>query len=299
MPFERIAILGCGLIGGSFALGMKKQGFKGEIIGWDRPGVLEKARARRAIDRAEEDLAAAVSTADLIYLATPVVTILNLLPEIGQAAKQGALVTDTGSTKARICRMAREVLPAGVHFLGGHPMAGKETAGIANADARLFVETKYVVVREANEAEEPNEAGEGAAGPSVTEFLHWILKLEAEPVALDAETHDWAVAMVSHAPQLLSIALASTVWDETDDDGLPLALAAGGFRDMVRLAGSSYDMWRDICLTNRENIRRALERLEQRIERMRGLLDSKDLAEEFRKAQQTASQVKPGRGKNG
>jgi prephenate dehydrogenase len=111
---------------------------------------------------------------------------------------------------------------------------------------------------------------------------------------MDAETHDWAVALVSHLPQLVSTALASTTWDETDEDGLPLSLAGPGFRDLTRLAASPYDVWRDICLTNGDNIARALDRLEQRLSHIRTLLRFRDLAEEFEKAQQTSAMLKRG-----
>jgi len=277
MPFQRIAILGCGLIGGSFALGLKKKGFRGEIVGCDHAEVLDKARQRGAIDRGTVEVPEAVAEADLIYLATPVVTILDLLPQVATAAKPRALVTDAGSTKVRICRLAHEVMPEGVTFLGGHPMAGRELGGIENADADLFVGAKYIVVGEPND-----------------EFVEWVRKLGAEPVFMDAETHDWAVALVSHLPQLVSTALASAAWDETDEDGLPLSLAGAGFRDLTRLAASPYEIWRDICLTNSDNIARALERLEQRLERVRTLLRSKDLAEEFEKAHQTYAMLRRG-----
>lgn len=281
MPFQHIAIVGCGLIGGSFALGLKKKGFAGEIVGCDREEVLRTAKERGAIDRGTTDVAEAVAEADLVYLATLVVTILDLLPQVAQHARPGTLVTDAGSTKVRICRLARQVLPTQVHFLGGHPMAGKEVSGIENAEAELFAGTKYVVIKEAAEAPEAQE-----------EFLELLRRLGAEPVEMDAETHDWAVAWVSQAPQLLSTALASAVWDETDDDSLPLALAGSGFRSMTRLAGSPYDLWRDICLTNSENLERALERVEQRLERLRERLRSKELAEEFEKAGQTYDLLK-------
>ena len=314
MSFRRISILGCGLIGGSFALGLKKHGFGGEIVGCDRTEVLEKARARGAIDRAVTEVAEALDDADLVYLATPVVTILDLLPEVAKAAKPGALVTDAGSTKVRICRLASEVMPEGIQFLGGHPMAGKEVGGIENADADLFVGTKYILVKGAEEQAkafttedtENTEEAQRKAGPSTRpsgslgmtdqeqEFVGLVQMLGAEPVWMDAETHDWAAALVSHLPQLVSTALASAVWDETDEDGLPLSLAGVGFRDMARLAGSPYDVWRDVCLTNSENLARGLERLEQRLERMRRRLRSRELEEEFEKARQTYAMLKRG-----
>lgn len=291
------------MIGGSFALGLKANGYPGEIIGWDREETLQKAKARGAIDRGTPDLGEAMAGADLVYLAAPVVLILDLLPQVARQVRPGTLVTDSGSTKVRICRLAREVLPASVFFLGGHPLAGKETPGIESADAKLFEDAKYVIVRESRGAE-PSLAPRDFAGdkPEMTEaereFLSWVKRLGAEPVELDAETHDWALALVSHLPQLVSTALASTVWDETDEDGLPLSLAASGFQDMTRLAGSPYDVWRDICLTNADNLGRALERLEQTLERLRTHLHSKELAEEFKKAQQTYSVLGQVSGRN-
>ncbi len=314
MSFQRVAIIGCGLIGGSFALALKKRGFSGEIVGCDRAEVLEKARARAAVDSAETELARAVENADLIYLATPVVTILDLLPQVAKAAKPGALVTDAGSTKVRICRLAKELMPENVSFLGGHPMAGGEVSGIENADPDLFVGAKYILIEPTHHrgtedteknTEEANRRGAPFDAPALgglaqgredaeREFVEWVRKLGAEPVWMDAETHDWAVALVSHLPQLLSTALASAAWDETDEDGLPLSLAGPGFRDLTRLAASPYELWRDICLTNGDNIARALDRLEQRLAHIRTLLRSRDLAEEFEKAQQTCAMLKRG-----
>ena len=291
MPFQRITILGCGLIGGSFALALKQAGFAGEIVGWGREDALERARQRGAIDRGVVDLAQAVADADLVYLSTPVGAILDLLPQVGQAAKAGALVTDAGSTKVAICARAKEVLPKKVTFLGGHPLTGKETSGIENADADLFVGAKYVVIKETKEAE---EAEEEFGNESVREFLGWLRRVGAEPVVLDAETHDRAVAFTSHLPQLLSTALAGVVWDETDRDELPVLLAAGGFRDMVRLASSPYEIWRDICLTNTSEIARALNLLEQRLGQMRDQLKSKDLAQEFEKASELTKKLRHG-----
>ena len=290
MPFQRVAILGCGLIGGSFALGLKKNGYGGEIIGWGREKTLQKARQRGAIDRGTTELGEAVAEADLVYLAAPVVLILELLPQVGRQARAGALVTDVGSTKVRICRLAREALPGQVSFLGGHPMAGKETRGIDSAEPDLFAGAKYLLTPEGPELMQTE---------SVQEFLSWVRRLGAEPVELDAETHDWAVALVSQLPQLLSTALASAVWDETDDDGLPLTVAATGLRDMTRLAGSPYETWRDICLTNSDNLERALQRVEHTLERLRTHLRSPELAEEFEKAQQTYARLKKAAGREG
>lgn len=288
VSFERIAVLGCGLIGGSFALGLKARGFGGDIVGWDREEVLPRAVERGAIDRGTTELEEAVADADLIYLATPVTLIMELLPPVGRSAKQGALVTDAGSTKARVCRLAGKAIPEGVFFLGGHPMAGGENSGIEHAQGELFAGKKYVLIA----GEGKDRRGAEGAEAAQNEFREWVRRLGAEPVEMDAETHDWAVALVSHLPQLVSTALASAVWDETDDDGLPISLAGEGFQDMIRLASSPYDVWRDICLTNSDNLGRALERLEQKLEHLRTRLRSKDLAEEFEKAQQTCAMLR-------
>ena len=285
MAFQRITIVGCGLIGGSFALGLKKHGFAGEIAGCDREEVLRAAKERGAIDRGTSEPAEAMAGADLVFLSTPVGAILDLLPQVAKHARTGALVTDTGSTKVQICGRAAEVLPKTVSFLGGHPLAGKEVPGIESAEADLFAGTKWVVIKEESEEADPSLAL--GMTERREEFLGWVRKLGAEPVELDAETHDWAAAWISHAPQLVATALASAVWDETDEDGLPLALAGPGFRSMTRLAASPYELWRDICVTNGENLARALERLEQRLARMRGQLRSGELAEQFEKAAHT------------
>jgi prephenate dehydrogenase len=280
--FQRVAVLGVGLIGGSFALALRRRGFNGEIVGWDRPEVLAQAEQRGAISRSTTALEEAVRGAELIYLATPVVLALELLPAVLRQAAPGTLVTDTGSTKAAICRLARESARPEVVFLGGHPLTGKETPGIEHADPDLFVGAPYVLTPEAPEA---------LAAPAASALLEWIREIGAHIETLDPETHDWAVALVSHLPQLVSTALASTVWDETDEDGLPVRLAGPGFRAMTRLAASPYEIWRDICLTNRDNIARALERLEHKLDRLRTALAARELEEEFHRAQEVCQRL--------
>jgi prephenate dehydrogenase len=153
-------------------------------------------------------------------------------------------------------------------------MAGKEISGIAAADAELFRGSKYALIHE--------HAGENAVGDTrVTEFIALIQKLGAEPVWLDAETHDRAAAIVSHLPQLLAVALAGVVRDQTDETGMPVTLAGRGLRDALRLAGSPYSVWRDIILTNSDNLDRALGQLIQSLEQLRGDLRTRALKEEF------------------
>lgn len=271
--FRRVAVIGTGLIGGSFALALRRSSPNATIVGYDRKDVLERASARGAVQESASELAAALRGADLIYLALPIAAAIESLPKIAGAAKAEALVTDACSTKTVICRAAKEHFRGGARFLGGHPIAGKEVSGVEHADADIFRGSRYALI-----------AQEADADPRVQQFAKLVRTLGAEPDWCDAETHDWAVGIVSHLPQLVSVALARVVQDESDETGLPVTLAGQGLHDMLRLAGSPYSIWRDICLTNSENISRALDRLAQAVDHLRTHLSSKELEQEFRAA---------------
>jgi len=268
--FSRVAILGTGLVGGSFALALRKHFPKTRILGWDRDPVLERAKSLGAIDELAGSAAAAVADAELIYLGLPVVRAIDLLPEIARAAAPHALVTDAGSTKVAIGRAAAVHVRPPLRFLGGHPIAGKERAGIENADAKLLQGARYALIGQ-----------EGDPDERVIRFVRLLKALGAEAVWCDAETHDWAMAIVSHLPQLVSTALAGVALEETDETGLPLSLAGSAFQEMTRLAGSRYDIWRDICMTNAENIDRALDRMAQALDQLRRTLRSRELEAAF------------------
>jgi len=269
--YTRVAVLGTGLIGGSFGLALRREFPAAVVVGFDRADVMERAIARGAIREAASDIASAVRGAELVYIALPIGATIDALTKIAEAADANALVTDTGSTKALVCRHAQKYFRGGARFLGGHPMAGKENSGIEHADADLFRDSRYAMI-----------GSESDHDPRVQQFAALLRGIGAEPVWCDAETHDWAVGIVSHLPQLASVALAHVVADETDETGLPLTLAGPGLADMLRLAGSPYEIWRDTCLTNRENITHALDRLAQAIEYLRTRLVSKDLEQEFK-----------------
>jgi prephenate dehydrogenase len=281
LPFSRVAILGTGLIGGSFGLALRKHFPDISIVGFDRAEILQAALARGAVQAIARDLASAVRGADLVYVALPIGATIEALPAIAATAEDGALVTDTGSTKAAICRAAKPAFADGARFLGGHPMAGKETSGIARADAELFSGARFALI-----------GSEDDPDPRVLGFASLVRALGAQPVWCDAETHDWAVGIVSHLPQLLAVALARVVQDETDETGLPLSLSGPGLQDMLRLAGSPYSVWRDVAHTNTENIARALDRLEQAVEYLRTRLTSKELEQEFLVANELYKQMK-------
>jgi len=269
--FRRIAILGTGLIGGSFGLALRKHVPEARVIGWDRPEVLRQAAARGAIQEQASDLAAAVRDADLVYLALPIGVTLDLLPTIGRSVGPQALVTDSCSTKVILCQQAAKSFTGVARFLGGHPMAGREVSGIANADAELFRGAKYALI-----------GSEDDRDPRAVEFTTVLRRIGAVPVWLDAASHDRAVAYISHLPQILSVALGALLNHQTDGKtGLPLALAGPGLRDALRLAGSPYPLWRDICLTNREQIDSALESMIHQLDHLRTHLQDRALEDDF------------------
>lgn len=270
----RVTILGTGLIGGSFALALRKFATDMHIMAWDRPEILHLAQSRGAVDEIfSADIAPALANADLIYIALPIGATLDLLPEIAKNAPAHALVTDACSTKVRIAEQAADLFPAADSklFLAGHPMAGREQSGIANADADLFRNTTYALIGASSDNHDPR----------VSAFLKLLEKIGAHPLWLGAQQHDYAVGLVSHLPQLAAVALASFLYDHLDENGLPITLSGPGLRDSLRLAGSPYSTWRDIVLTNKDFLSAALDLFARRIEDLREKLSSRDLEADF------------------
>src|SRR5467141_597272 len=290
---SRVTILGTGLIGGSFALALRKYTTGMHISGWDRPAVVREAQTRGALDEIlSGDLALSVHNADLIYLALPIAATIDFLPEIARHAPPHALVTDACSTKVRISQAADELFPGekGPLFLGGHPMAGRELPGIANANADLFREHTYALIAK---SPEPVVAGlptppfpipketDPARDPRVGAFVKILEKIGARPLWLGAAQHDYAVGLASHLPQLAAVALAGFLYDRLDENGLPITLAGPGLRDSLRLAGSPYSTWRDIVLTNQEVLSAALDLFARRLDDLRERLTSRELEADF------------------
>jgi prephenate dehydrogenase len=275
--FRRVAVIGAGLIGGSFALAFRKHFPDSIVVGWDKPAVLRRALERGAIHEGIPDLTLAAAGADLIYVALPVGHTIELLPEIARLAGPDSLVTDAASTKRSVCAVAADSFrESGAHFLGGQPMAGKEISGIDAAEANLFRGSKYALIRPSEK-----EKGNAERERRVATFVVVVEKFGADTVWVDADVHDRAAAVISHLPQLLSVALASVVRDQTDETGLPVTLAGRGLRDALRLAGSPYSVWRDIILTNSDNLERVLDQMIQALEQVRSDLRTRALEEEF------------------
>jgi len=271
---SRITILGTGLIGGSFALALRKYTKEMHVSGWDRADVVREAQNRGAIDEAfSGELAPALRNADLIYIALPIAPTIDLLPEIARHAPSHTLVTDACSTKVRITQAAAELFPAerGPFFLGGHPMAGRELSGIAHAHADLFRESTYALIGASSLQEDSR----------VSAFVKILEKIGARPLWLGAQQHDYAVGLASHLPQLAAVALAGFLYDRLDENGLPITLAGPGLRDSLRLAGSPYSTWRDIVLTNQEVLSAALDLFARRLDDLREKLASRELEADF------------------
>jgi prephenate dehydrogenase len=282
--FKRISILGLGLLGGSWGLALKKHGFSGRVVGYARRAeTVDRALAAEVIDEGFGDPAAAVRDADLVVLATPVGVILDQLPRLRPYLSPRALVTDVGSTKRVICDRAAELYAGEPLFLGGHPMAGKERSGLENADARLFENARYVLT--------PLKP-EHLTDDRVKAFRALVEAFGARPIVTDAAAHDLAVAFLSHLPQLVSSGLASAIEEKHAAEALALELAATGFRSVTRLADSPYSVWRDICLTNSENIRAALDSLIQKLEAMKLHLSDRELERVFKQAQKLRARLR-------
>jgi prephenate dehydrogenase len=273
--FSQITIIGTGLIGGSFGLAVKKHGFQSRVIGCDRQPVLDRAMQIGAINVGIADAEEAIKGSDLVLLATPVGTIIDLIERIGPLVPTDALLTDVGSTKLEVVSRARAVFgqEASRRFLPGHPMAGKEFSGIEHASADLFSGNAWLITP-------PEETLEHRARA----FLQLLKRIGARVITMQPEKHDHVCAWVSHLPQMISTALAATLADEFDDDSLPVELGGRALREMTRIASSPYSMWRDIALTNTENMQQALVRVEQALAHLRENLKTRELEAEFRRA---------------
>jgi prephenate dehydrogenase len=270
----RVAIVGLGLMGGSLAGALKKRGACREVRGIARREATTKEAMRRGfIHVGTCDLAEGVEKADLIVLATPVRTILELISQVGSLAPAGCLLMDLGSTKAKIVE-AMEALPPYLQAVGGHPMCGKEASGVVAAEADLYEGATFVLT--------PLRQGSGQAlrrtsSEALTLAQELVEAVGAQPLLMDAEHHDRLVAAVSHLPYLLSVSLVATAEEVAAEDEMVWELAASGFRDASRLAASDVTMMLDILLTNRQAVGRALSRFANQLNAIAHLLETDDV----------------------
>ena len=267
----RIAIIGLGLIGGSIGLALKKLNEpEWEIVGYVRRSEVASAALKLgAVDKVEMSLECAAREADLVIIATPVLTIKEILSRIAGCLSSGCIVTDTASTKLEVMKWAEELLPPKVDFVGGHPMAGKETYGIQAAEAKLFQGSAYCLT-----------PAKKTSPQAVDKVANVVKKLGATPLFVDAQEHDNLVAGISHLPMLLSAALVSATTKDSSW-GKMSKLAASGYRDLTRLASGNPEVNAHICLTNRQAIIHWIDEFSKVLARYRQLVDvgNEDLEE--------------------
>ena len=284
---DRVLILGTGLLGASTGLALRAAGFSGVITGWDKdPRQAQTAQALKAIDTVAGDMDAALAAAresQLILLATPVYAILDWIELLAPVLRPEQLVTDVGSTKAMITAAGNRLFnqPGRAAFLPGHPMAGKEVSGAAEADAALFRNAVWIFTTDPWISQQKEGDISPVAASLGMEWMEWIRKFGARILEIDAERHDELVAWVSHLPQFLSTALTALI--ETELGEAPELKAVGGraLREMTRLGSSPYSMWRDVAYTNTEAIAAAIAALEQRLAHLRENLRTPELRDEF------------------
>lgn len=259
--FDKVAIIGVGLIGGSIGLTIKKERIAREVIGiFRRKATLKKALSRKAVDKGVLDIKRGVSGADLIIVATPVYTIPGMISEAARYAKDGAIITDVGSTKEWIVRKAEESCRKfHVHFVGAHPMAGSEHASVDFAKSGLFKGASCIVTK--------TKTTNTAALGNIVSF--WK-SLGARVKVLTPSEHDKRVAFISHLPHIAAFSVAGVI---NDDD---LQYAAEGFRDTTRVASSDPYLWADIFMTNRDKVLSSVRLFERYCKDLAGAIDKKD-----------------------
>ncbi len=249
VPFQKISIIGVGLLGGSIGLATRQHRLAREVAGFvRRQSSLKDCEKIGAVDYATTDLLAAVSNADLIILCTPLAQMRSLAEQFLPALKRGAIVTDVGSVKSEVVReLAALLKKSGAHFIGSHPMAGAEKTGVLAARKNLFENAVCVLT--------PTKKSNAAAVRKLEQF--WK-SLGARVLKMDAAQHDLLVSRSSHLPHVVAATLAGLVLHPAQPKALS-ALCATGFRDTTRIASGSPEMWRDIALANRKNVSQSMD----------------------------------------
>ena len=264
-----LAIIGVGLIGGSFGLALKSRlGDDVHITGLCRTQAsMDAAVARGAVDEASSDIAEVVKDADLIYLSTPVLQIVPMVKRLLPFVKEGAVLTDAGSTKSYLWDTISPLLPPHVYYVSGHPMTGKEKSGVEAADKDLFLHKCYVILEETT-----------APKDVFDKVVNFIRLTGANLTTLDTRKHDRCASLISHVPHITAAALVTLLAENPEDDEDSLKLAGGGFKDTTRIASSNADMWADICMTNGAAIEAHLVQMQQILGKVVDAVRRKDRA---------------------
>lgn len=285
--FKQMTIVGVGLIGGSLGMICKQQGLVGTVVGTGRRVAnLKNAVALKAIDRYTTDLAEAASGSDLLVLATPVDTFEAVLKTCAPRLAAGAVITDVGSVKGPLVSRMEALVPAGARVVGAHPIAGKEKTGVDAASLELYRGALCILT--------PTPKTDPAALSLVRRLWE---ATGARITEMDPDLHDRVLGAISHLPHMAAFALVNAVASiqETQTPGLDLQLySGGGYKDTTRIAASSPEMWRDICLWNRDNLVSQIEIYQARLERLKALVkagDGEGLAREFALAKELREKI--------
>ena len=268
LRFNKVAIIGVGLIGGSLALVLKREGLALNIVGIGRglPN-LEAAQKLGIIDSFTRDIGEGVKDADLVIVAVPVLKIAETIRQAAAHLKPGCIVTDVGSVKGAVITEVEPLIPEGVHFVPGHPIAGTENSGAEAAFPELYIGRKCILT--------PTQKTDAGALDAVRRVWE---ATGARVVVMDAGLHDMILAAVSHLPHMIAYTLVNTVGDIEDSGVDALSYSAGGFKDFTRIASSSPEMWSDICAMNKEQILKTIDAFSRRLESLRELIEKEDLS---------------------
>ncbi len=277
--FERMAIIGVGLLGGSLALSARERNLVQTITGFGRnQDTLKRAKEKGVIDDWSADLGTAVKDCDLVVLCSPVGTFLPRLKEMKSALKPGCIVTDVGSVKGDLVRAMEAELPEGTVFVGAHPIAGSERSGLDSAFTELFEGARCIVTPT---AKTPKDACD--------RIISFWSALGMEVISMDPDEHDRVLGAVSHLPHVVAFALMNTVANvttKTYDD--VLCFSGGGLRDITRIASSDPVMWRDIALSNQKQVLTLIDEFQVRLDELKNMITRQD-AEPLEEAFATAN----------
>ncbi len=265
--FDKVTIVGVGLIGGSLAITLREKGMAGTITGVGR-GMenLKTARRLGVVDSFTTDICDGVEGTDLVVMAVPVRKIAPLVERILPSLKPGTILTDVGSVKGAIIRDVEPLLGKDVLFVPGHPVAGTENSGVEAAFSGLFEDRTCILT--------PTERTDPSALEKVKAMWE---EAGSRVVMMDADTHDRILAAISHLPHMIAYSLVNTVADLEEEAGDILVFSAGGFKDFTRIASSSPEMWADICALNRDEIVTMIERFQKRLSALKDLVEKTDL----------------------
>jgi prephenate dehydrogenase len=273
--FNVVTIIGVGLLGGSLAAAFKRRSLAKHIIGVSRPESTLEAINLKIIDTgySYDELERGVQGAELVVLCTPITRIIEIIPAVARYAAPGTTITDVGSTKRIIMETAEKHFPRNVTFIGGHPMAGSEKSGVSASDPFLFENAIYVLTHSPDTCRD-----------KLDKLIRALSAVGAQVVILEPDLHDRIAATISHLPQMLAVCLVNMLNGVADSQPEYVKLAAGGFRDMTRIASSPFSIWRDICATNQDLVREKLEEYISQLQEIKELVGTEGLSERYSSA---------------